>query len=82
MAEDPDRATLRSGDGRGPMWWAYETCDEELVSWLEERCVVGGLGPPLPTPRPLRPSCCCNVAKTPAKTLQLVGPQGSHNSAS
>jgi|UniRef100_A0A7S4LN10 hypothetical protein len=37
MAEDPDRATLRSGDGRGPMWWAYETCDEELVSWLEER---------------------------------------------
>jgi len=24
LTEEPDKARIRSGDGRGPLWWAYE----------------------------------------------------------
>ena len=32
----PEMAFLRSKDGRGPMWWAYESRNEEAVKFLRK----------------------------------------------
>mmetsp|Transcript_41640 Transcript_41640/g.50670 ORF Transcript_41640/g.50670 Transcript_41640/m.50670 type:complete len:1014 (-) Transcript_41640:84-3125(-) len=51
IKEDPRVAYLRSGDGRGPMWWAYEYEREEIVKILLKKGVgyldkdVYGLAP-------------------------------------
>jgi dolichyl-diphosphooligosaccharide--protein glycosyltransferase len=34
LEEDPTRAFIRSRDGRGPMWWAFEQRHEEITKLL------------------------------------------------
>lgn len=34
LEEDPTVAFIRSRDGRGPMWWAFEQRDEEITKVL------------------------------------------------
>ena len=34
LTKDPSAAHLRSADGRGPMWWAYESKNLEIVKEL------------------------------------------------
>lgn len=34
LKDDPSAAYMRSKDGRGPMWWAYEEKNEEIVRAL------------------------------------------------
>jgi len=34
LKDDPSAAYMRSADGRGPMWWAYEEKNEEIVRAL------------------------------------------------
>ena len=34
LKEDPSAAFIRSGDGRGPMWWAFEQRNEEITKIL------------------------------------------------
>lgn len=31
MSDQPELAFVRSADGRGPMWWAYESVDKEIA---------------------------------------------------
>ena len=31
----PDAAVMRAGDGRGPLWWAYEYSQDEMVTLLK-----------------------------------------------
>ena len=31
---DPGAAWVRSADGRGPMWWAFESKNQDIVSLL------------------------------------------------
>ena len=37
LKHDPKMAFLRSADGRGPMWWAYEFRNERIVKLLIKR---------------------------------------------
>ena len=34
LEEEPEVAFLRSKDGRGPLWWAYEFDEQEIVELL------------------------------------------------
>lgn len=34
LEQDPGAAWLRSADGRGPMWWAFESKNQDIVSIL------------------------------------------------
>ena len=34
MADDPSAVFVRSEDGRGPMWWAFENRRQEMVKIL------------------------------------------------
>ena len=34
LRQNPDAAFARSGDGRGPMWWAYEFRNKDIVKLL------------------------------------------------
>mmetsp|Transcript_32313 Transcript_32313/g.58405 ORF Transcript_32313/g.58405 Transcript_32313/m.58405 type:complete len:963 (+) Transcript_32313:135-3023(+) len=34
LQADPGAAWLRSGDGRGPMWWAFESKNQDIVTIL------------------------------------------------
>jgi len=34
LDQDPGAAWLRSADGRGPMWWAFESKNQDIVSTL------------------------------------------------
>ena len=34
LATNPEAANTRSGDGRGPLWWAYEQNDERMIKLL------------------------------------------------
>lgn len=36
LKKDPGMAKIRSGDGRGPLWWAYEAGNEEVVKLLKK----------------------------------------------
>merc|ERR1711998_648680 len=36
LAEDSSMAKIRSGDGRGPLWWAYETQNTEMIKILKK----------------------------------------------
>ena len=36
LAESPEKAFVRSSDGRGPMWWAFEKRSDEIVKILME----------------------------------------------
>jgi dolichyl-diphosphooligosaccharide--protein glycosyltransferase len=36
LTEYPELAHIRSSDGRGPMWWAYEVGDERLIRILKK----------------------------------------------
>lgn len=35
LSQNPDAAFARSSDGRGPMWWAYEFKNREIVRLLK-----------------------------------------------
>eukprot|EP00957_Ditylum_brightwellii_P124435 9483504-Ditylum_brightwellii.AAC.1 len=35
-ASTPELAFVRSGDGRGPMWWAHEYGRDEIIEILRE----------------------------------------------
>ncbi len=41
--EDPDVAHIRSEDGRGPLWWAYEYGHKKIVKLLLRSGVDGTL---------------------------------------
>jgi dolichyl-diphosphooligosaccharide--protein glycosyltransferase len=34
LVKEPATAYTRSKDGRGPMWWAYEARNQEVVKYL------------------------------------------------
>jgi dolichyl-diphosphooligosaccharide--protein glycosyltransferase len=34
LEQDPGAAWLRSADGRGPMWWAFESKHQDIVAIL------------------------------------------------
>ena len=34
LEREPIMAYLRSSDGRGPMWWAFENRNQEIVKFL------------------------------------------------
>ena len=34
LEEDPSAAFIRSRDGRGPMWWAFQQRNEEITKLL------------------------------------------------
>jgi dolichyl-diphosphooligosaccharide--protein glycosyltransferase len=34
LKNDPGAAWLRSADGRGPMWWAFESKNQDIVTML------------------------------------------------
>jgi dolichyl-diphosphooligosaccharide--protein glycosyltransferase len=36
LAENPEIAHVRSGDGRGPMWWAHEYKRMDMIALLKE----------------------------------------------
>jgi len=36
LAKDSSFATVRSGDGRGPLWWAYEKGNSEIIQLLKK----------------------------------------------
>eukprot|EP00854_Cymbomonas_tetramitiformis_P019404 gene19404-23201_t len=36
LDEKPERALLRSEDGRGPMWWAHEKKDKDIIALLKK----------------------------------------------
>lgn len=36
LKQDPGMAKIRSGDGRGPLWWAYEAGNDEVVKLLKK----------------------------------------------
>mmetsp|Transcript_2292 Transcript_2292/g.3216 ORF Transcript_2292/g.3216 Transcript_2292/m.3216 type:complete len:979 (-) Transcript_2292:619-3555(-) len=36
LTDSPDLAFVRSSDGRGPMWWAYESGNEKIVRILKK----------------------------------------------
>eukprot|EP00667_Euglena_gracilis_P022860 EG_transcript_25599 len=36
LEDDPELAAVRSADGRGPLWWAYESCNTAMVNLLKQ----------------------------------------------
>eukprot|EP00755_Sulcionema_specki_P012285 Sspe_Gene.51024::Locus_28343_Transcript_1_1_Confidence_1.000_Length_666::g.51024::m.51024 len=36
IESDPNKVTMRSRDGRGPLWWAYENKQQEIITYLLE----------------------------------------------
>lgn len=36
LKENPEIAFMRSSDGRGPMWWAYESDNDKIVRILKK----------------------------------------------
>lgn len=34
LKNEPGAAWLRSADGRGPMWWAFESKNQDIVTML------------------------------------------------
>lgn len=39
LQQDPGAAWIRSADGRGPMWWAFESKNQEIVTILMQKGV-------------------------------------------
>jgi dolichyl-diphosphooligosaccharide--protein glycosyltransferase len=36
LKSKPEAAWIRSADGRGPMWWAFESKNQDVVAILKE----------------------------------------------
>ena len=36
LESNPEAALVRSGDGRGPLWWAYEEDDQRMIDLLKK----------------------------------------------
>merc|ERR1711907_571868 len=36
LESDPDSVNLRSADGRGPLWWAYEKGNSKMIKMLKK----------------------------------------------